>query len=135
MVACGEEFTLALSATRAAFSFGALTPSLDRDLFVGNLWIRVNFIIVTIRWTGLAPWKFELPFPGRPTSTFPKHLVDLLLFDSCTASIVDFDWWTGVPLIDSLPYFFVSATRLAFALDDIIVRPVYFQYRGVQLID
>jgi len=23
-----------------------------------------------IRWTGLAPWEFELPFPGSLTSTF-----------------------------------------------------------------
>ena len=23
-----------------------------------------------IRWTGLAPWKFEFPFPGSLTSTF-----------------------------------------------------------------
>ena len=23
-----------------------------------------------IRWTGLAPWEFELPFPDRLTSTF-----------------------------------------------------------------
>ena len=27
-------------------------------------------IIVMIRWTGLAPWEFELPFPGSITSTF-----------------------------------------------------------------
>ena len=23
-----------------------------------------------IRWTGLAPWEFEFPFPGSLTSTF-----------------------------------------------------------------
>jgi len=23
-----------------------------------------------IRWTGLAPWEFEIPFPGSLTSTF-----------------------------------------------------------------
>jgi len=32
-----------------------------------------------IRWTGLAPWEFEFPFPGSLTSTF---LTDLqLLYD------------------------------------------------------
>ena len=28
-----------------------------------NLLVRVHFIIVMIRWTGLAPWEFEFPFP------------------------------------------------------------------------
>ena len=27
-----------------------------------------------IRWTGLAPWEFEFPFPGSLTSTFPGSL-------------------------------------------------------------
>jgi len=27
-------------------------------------------IIVMMRWTGLAPWEFEFPFPGSLTSTF-----------------------------------------------------------------
>ena len=27
-----------------------------------------------IRWTGLAPWEFEFPFPGSLTSTFLKEL-------------------------------------------------------------
>jgi len=26
-----------------------------------------------IRWTGLAPWEFELPFPGSLASTFLKR--------------------------------------------------------------
>ena len=29
--------------------------------------VRVHFIIVMIRWTGLAPWEFEFPFPGSLT--------------------------------------------------------------------
>ena len=32
---------------------------------------RIHFIIVMIRWTGLAPREFEFPFPGSLTSTFP----------------------------------------------------------------
>ena len=26
-----------------------------------NLLVRIHFIIVMIRWTGLAPWEFEFP--------------------------------------------------------------------------
>ena len=39
-------------------------------LFVDNLLVRIHFIIVVIRWSGLAPWEFEFPFPGSLTSTF-----------------------------------------------------------------
>ena len=42
----------------------------EREFFVDNLLVRDNFIIVMIRWTGLAPWEFEFPFPGSLTSTF-----------------------------------------------------------------
>ena len=37
---------------------------------IDNLLVRNHFIIVMIRWTGLAPWEFEFPFPGNLTSTF-----------------------------------------------------------------
>ena len=30
---------------------------------IDNLLVRIHFIIVMIRWTGLAPWEFEFPFP------------------------------------------------------------------------
>ena len=42
-----------------------------REFFIDNLLVRIHFIIVMIRWTGLAPWEFEFPFPGSLTSTFP----------------------------------------------------------------
>ena len=42
----------------------------EREFFIDNLLVRIHFIIVVIRWTGLAPWEFELPFPGSLTSTF-----------------------------------------------------------------
>jgi len=29
------------------------------------LLLRIHFIIVMIRWTGLAPWEFKFPFPGK----------------------------------------------------------------------
>ena len=43
-----------------------------REFFIDNLLVRIHFTIVIIRWTGLAPWEFEFPFPGRLTSTFLK---------------------------------------------------------------
>ena len=46
--------------------FIAPPPTLpaERDFFIDNLLVRTYFIIVMIRWTGLAPWEFEFPFPG-----------------------------------------------------------------------
>ena len=37
---------------------------------IDNLLVRIHFIIVMIRWTGLAPWEVEFPFPGSLISTF-----------------------------------------------------------------
>ena len=42
----------------------------EREFFIDNLLVRIHFIIVMIRWTGLAPCEFEFPFPGILTSTF-----------------------------------------------------------------
>ena len=42
----------------------------EREFFIDNLLVRIHFIIVMIRWTGLAPWEFEFPFAGSLTSTF-----------------------------------------------------------------
>jgi len=42
----------------------------QRESFFDNLLVRNHFIIVMIRWTSLAPWEFESPFPGSLTSTF-----------------------------------------------------------------
>jgi len=42
----------------------------EREFFIDNLLVRIHFIIVVIRWIGLAPWKVEFPFPGSLTSTF-----------------------------------------------------------------
>ena len=36
---------------------------LERELFIDNLLVRIHFITEMIRWTGLAPWEFDL---GRP---------------------------------------------------------------------
>jgi len=48
----------------------ALAADFTQVFFIDNLLVRNHFIIVMIRWTGLAPWEFELPFPGSLTSTF-----------------------------------------------------------------
>jgi len=41
----------------------------QREFFIDNLLVRTHCIILMIRWTGLAPWEFEFPFPGSLTST------------------------------------------------------------------
>ena len=47
-------------------------PACDikREFFIYNLQVRIHFIMVMIRWTGLAPWEFAFSFPGSITSTF-----------------------------------------------------------------
>ena len=31
----------------------------EREFFIDNLLVRTHFVIVMIRWTGLAPWEFD----------------------------------------------------------------------------
>ena len=50
-----------------------LTPALpEREFFIDNLLVRIHFIIVMIRWTGLAPWEFEFPFFQVPFLALPE---------------------------------------------------------------
>jgi len=35
----------------------------EREFFIDNLLVRIHFITVMIKWTGLAPCEFEFPFP------------------------------------------------------------------------
>ena len=44
----------------------AVRPHPEREFFIDNLLVRIHFIIVMIKWTGLAPWEFEFPFPDAP---------------------------------------------------------------------
>ena len=39
--------------------------------FIDNLLVRIRFIIVMIRWAGLAPWEFEFRAPAdvQPSSS------------------------------------------------------------------
>ena len=55
----------------------------ERDVFMGNLLVRVHFIVEMIWWTGLAPREFEFPVPGSLISTF---LVLSLLLPSCATA-------------------------------------------------
>jgi len=41
----------------------------EREFFIDNLLVRIQFIIEMVWWTGLAPWEFEFPFPGSLIST------------------------------------------------------------------
>ena len=49
------------------------TEQREREFFIDNLLVRIQFIIVMIRWTGLAPWEFEsteqLCLPPRRCAT------------------------------------------------------------------
>ena len=54
----------------ATVAFGFDCTQVQREFFIDNLLVRIHFIIAIIRWTGLAPWEFEFPFPGSLTSTF-----------------------------------------------------------------
>jgi len=42
----------------------------EREFFIHDLLVRIHFIIVMIRWTGLAPCEFEFLFPGGLTFTY-----------------------------------------------------------------
>jgi hypothetical protein len=44
--------------------------SREREFFIGNLLVRIQFIIEMVRCIGLAPWGFEFPFPSSRTSIF-----------------------------------------------------------------
>jgi len=41
------------------------------EFFIDNPLVRIHFIIEMIWWTGLAPWEFEFPFPGKSTRRPP----------------------------------------------------------------
>ena len=61
---------------------------MQKEYFFNNLLVRVHFIIVMIRWTSLAPWELEFPFPGSLTSTFLAEHGLLFILSSST----EIDW-------------------------------------------
>ena len=52
------------------WNFRQYDPAPERDFFIDSLLVRIHLIIVMIWWTGLAPWEFVFPFPGRLVSAF-----------------------------------------------------------------
>ena len=44
------------------------TPPPKREFFIDNLLVRIHFIIVMIRWTGLAPGSLDSPKPQTPNA-------------------------------------------------------------------
>jgi len=51
----------------------------EREFCIDHLPVRNHFIFVMVRWTGLAPWEFEFPFPGSLTSTIHSRQTMLLI--------------------------------------------------------
>jgi len=48
-----------------------------REFFIDNLLVRIHFIIVMIRWIGLAPWEphttVQAPHAATPRSQFQDN--------------------------------------------------------------
>ena len=61
----------------ASRGWGQRIRSAEKEFFVDNLLVRIDFIIVMIRWTGLAPWVFQFPFSDSLTSNFLEVFVHL----------------------------------------------------------
>ena len=53
-----------LKQNEAGVDVNALYAQREREK-VDNLLVRIHFIIVMIRWTGLAPWEFEFNTSSR----------------------------------------------------------------------
>ena len=68
-----------------------------RDSFIDNLLVRIHLTIVMIRWTGLAPWEFEFPFPGSLTSTFLAWGKNMAVYRALPM------WYRGTSLIRNQP--------------------------------
>ena len=52
-----------------ASSYRRLDPEeVEKEFFVDNLLVQIHFIVGMIRWTGLARWEFEFPFPSSSSS-------------------------------------------------------------------
>ena len=74
-----------------------------REFFIDNLLVRIHFIIEMIRWTGLAPWEHEFPFPGSLASTFQVTLQQTvrLWWISCETRTLEDDFFALDPGDDS----------------------------------
>ena len=48
------------------------TRCTEKEFVINNLLVRIHFIIVMIRWTGLAPWKFEFQASSHESDTLRR---------------------------------------------------------------
>jgi hypothetical protein len=52
------------------------SDSPEKEFFIDNLLVRIHLVIEMIWGTGLAPWEYEIPFPGslmhHPTSLYGR---------------------------------------------------------------
>ena len=79
------------------------TVQLEREFFIDNLLVRIHFIIVMIRWTGLEPWEFELGLTSNaraarnPRSSAPHFPARswVLLFFVYSSMLGDIRLWVG----------------------------------------
>ena len=49
----------------------------ERELFIDNLLVRIHFIILMIRWTGLAPWEVRGYVCGRVAARVGRGSVEV----------------------------------------------------------
>ena len=47
----------------------------EKEFFIANLLVRIHFIVVMIRWTGLAPWEFDGASTAAPCCTIRLQIV------------------------------------------------------------
>ena len=52
------------------------------EFFIDNLLVRIHFIIVMIRWTGLAPWEFEFLGGLRASSALSPRRAPARVFNT-----------------------------------------------------
>ena len=70
-------------------SLEVLPPLQEREFFIDNLLVRIHFIIVMIRWTGLAPWEFEFPFrPPESSRPWNKLREEHLIMESSSPAVL-----------------------------------------------
>ena len=69
------------------------TTCREREFFIDNLLVRIHFIIVMIKWTGLAPWD-HLHEPFRRELFWPESET-LALRQGCRGGLRRLVWGRG----------------------------------------
>jgi len=83
---------------------GVLKRLSKRESFIDNLLVRLHFIIMMIRWTGLAPWEFE--FSNALQVAEPRTKVDLTKYTEVHS-------FEARPLISSSSSLLLSSLELS----------------------